>query len=128
MKKLVLRSEGTFHKVYQSRLTKYRNKRELISYFQIGILIIGIIICFFCFLIYVNKSSTEGRFLRSANNTLDEINFNYEIVKTKVLDLQKQNREKLNDSEKYGPSITILDTNVESITIPHEEIFDNSQE
>jgi len=121
MRKLVLKSEGTFHQVYESSLTKYRSKKELISYIWIGLFMVGILVCIVSFLIYVNKSSTEGYFLRTANSTLDNINFKYEIVKTQILELQKSNREKLNDSDKYGPSVTILDTNVEIITIPHKE-------
>jgi hypothetical protein len=69
------------------------------------------------FLIFVNKSSTEGYFLRQANTTLDNTNFKYEIVKTGVLDLQKANRDKLNNSDLYGPSITLLDASIESINI-----------
>ena len=69
------------------------------------------------FLIFVNKSSTEGRFLRQANNRLSDTNFRYDIVKTNILDLKKANRDKLNNSDLYGPSIGLLDANIESIVI-----------
>lgn len=118
MKKLVLLSEGTFHQAYKSRLTKYRIKKEFVSLVEIVILIIAIAFCTLMFLIFVNKSSTEGYFLRRANNTLDNTNFKYEIVKTEILDLQKSNWDKLNNSDLYGPSMTLLDANIESITLP----------
>jgi len=117
MKKLVLFSEGEFHQAYQSRLTKYRIKQEFITVFEIACLTIVVTFCFIMFLIFVNKSSTQGYFLRQANTTLDNTNFTYNMVKTDILDLQKSNRDKLNNSDHYGPSINLLDANIESIVI-----------
>jgi hypothetical protein len=122
MKKLVLYSEGNFHQVYQSRLTKYRIKKEFVSLAEILLLGIAIGFCVLMFLIFVNKSSTEGYFLRQANNNLADTTFKYDIIKTDLLDLQKANRDKLNTSELYGPSINLLDANIESIHIPEEEM------
>jgi hypothetical protein len=121
MKKLVLHSEGNFHQVYQSRLTKYRIKKEFISLAEIFLLGIAIGFCVLMFLIFVNKSSTEWYFLRQANNGLADTTFKYDIIKTDLLDLQKANRDKLNTSELYGPSINLLDANIESIQIPETE-------
>ena len=101
MKKLVLHSEGGFHQVYQSRLSKYRIKQEFIAAMEIVALIFAILFCILMFLVFVNKSSTEGYFLRQANTALDTTNFKYEIVRTNILDLQKVNRDKLNDSDLY---------------------------
>jgi hypothetical protein len=98
-------------------LTKYRIKKEFISLFEIILLALGIGFCLLMFLIFVNKSSTEGYFLRKANNVLSETNFKYEIIKTDILELQKANRDKLNHSDLYGPSIGLLDANIESIEI-----------
>jgi hypothetical protein len=118
MKKLVLHSEGGFHQVYQSRLTKYRIKKEFISFIEIALLLVAVGFCFLMFLIFVNRSSTQGYFLRQANNALTDTNFRYEIVKTDILDLQKLNRDKLNNtSELYGPSINLLDATIESLQI-----------
>jgi len=117
MKKLVLSSEGGFHQAYQSRLTKYRVKKEFIALVEIILIAIAIAFCMLMFLIFVNRSSTEGYFLRRANNKLENTNFRYEIVKTEVLKLQRLNRDKLNNSDLYGPSMTLLDANIESITL-----------
>ena len=117
MKKLVLHSEWGFHQVYQSRLSKYRVKQEFISAIEIFLLIFAILFCIVMFLIFVNKSSTEGWFLRQANTALDNTNFKYDIVRTNILDLQKTNRDKLNTPSLYGPSVTLLDANIESVII-----------
>jgi hypothetical protein len=95
MKKLVLHSEGGFHQLYQSRLNKYRIKKEFISAIEILGILLLIGICLLMFLVFVNKSSTEGYFLRKAQNTLTNTEFKYEIVKTDILDLKKVNWNKL---------------------------------
>lgn len=72
--------------------------------------------CLFCtimYLIFTNKSSTQGYFLRSARTDLNNTEFNYEIVKTEILDLDTQNRTKL---EQNNSSI-LSTTNVETIKI-----------
>jgi Holliday junction resolvase RusA-like endonuclease len=117
MKKLVISSEGGFHQSYQSRLTKYRIKQEFITAFEITCLGIVITLCFIMFLIFVNKSSTQGYFLRQANTAFDNTNFTFNMVKTDILNLQKNNRDKLNNSDLYGPSINLLDANIESIIV-----------
>jgi predicted PurR-regulated permease PerM len=128
MRKLVLRSEGSFHQLYQSWLTKYRNKKETISLIQIFFLLLGIFACFLVFLIYVNKASTQGYFLRDANSTLNHITEQYETIKPKIMNLEEQNMNKLNSSEKYGPSITILDTKVETLMLPNISPQEEQQE
>jgi hypothetical protein len=55
--------------------------------------------------------------LRQANNALDNTNFRHNIVRIDVLDLQKTNWDKLGNSDFYGPSVALLDANMESISI-----------
>ena len=113
MKKLVLSSEWKFHKVYQSWLNKYRVRKELVTLVEIIMLLIAILFCLLIFLIYINKSSTQWYFLRSARNTYNNTVFNHEIIKTDILDLKKINRDKLKENN----SKTSLWTNVETINI-----------
>ena len=113
MKKLVLSSEWKFHKVYQSWLNKYRVRKELVTLVEITMLLIAILFCLLIFLIYINKSSTQWYFLRSARNTYNNTVFNHEIIKTDILDLKKINRDKLKENN----SKTSLWTNVETINI-----------
>ena len=84
MKKLVLSSEWKFHKVYQSWLTKYRVKKEFVTLVEVW-----------------------------ARNTYNNTVFNYEIIKTDILDLKKINRDKLKENN----SKTSLWINVETINI-----------
>lgn len=113
MKKLVLKSEWKFHQAYQSRLNKYRVKKEFVTLVEIWMLIFAILFCVFVFLIYINKSSTQWYFLRSARNKYSDTVFNHEIIKTDVLDLKKINRDKLKENN----STTTLWINVETINI-----------
>lgn len=113
MKKLVLSSEWKFHKVYQSRLNKYRVKKEFITLLEIWLISFAVLFCIFIFLIFINKSSTQWYFLRSARNTYNSTVFNYEIIKTDVLDLKRLNWDKLRENN----SSTTLWTNIETIQI-----------
>ena len=113
IKKLVLSSEWKFHQKYQSWLNKYRVKKEFVTLVEIWMLVFGILFCLLIFLIYINKSSTQWYFLRSARNTYNNTVFNHEIIKTDILDLKKINWDKLKEND----SRTSLWTNIETINI-----------
>lgn len=113
MKKLVLSSEWKFHQVYQSWLNQYRVRKEFVTLVEIGMLLFAILFCILIFLIYINKSSTQWYFLRSARNTYNNTVFNHEIIKTDILDLKKLNRDRLKENN----SKTSLWTNVETINL-----------
>ena len=113
MKKLALSSEWKFHKVYQSWLSKYRVKKEFVTLVEIWMLAFAVLFCAFVFLIYINKSSTQWYFLRSARNTYNNTVFNHEIIKTDILDLKKINWDKLKENN----STTTLWINVETVDI-----------
>ena len=113
IKKLVLSSEWKFHQQYQSWLNKYRVKREFVTLVEIWMLGFAVMFCLLVFLIYINKSSTQGYFLRQARNTYNNTVFNHEIIKTDILDLKKINRDKLKENN----SRTSLWINVETINI-----------
>ena len=113
MKKLVLSSEWKFHQRYQSWLSKYRVKKEFVTLVEIWMLVLAVLFCIFVFLIYINRSSTQWYFLRSARNTYNNTVFNHEIIKTDILDLKKINRDKLKENN----SKTSLWINVETINI-----------
>lgn len=113
IKKLVLSSEWKFHQQYQSWLNKYRVKKEFVTLVEIWMLALAIWFCGLVFLIYVNKSSTQGWFLRDARNKYNNTSFNHEIIKTDILDLKTFNRDRL----KKNNSKTSLWINVETINI-----------
>ena len=113
IKKLVLFSEWKFHQQYQSWLNQYRVKREFVTLVEIWMLGLDVLFCILVFLIYINKSSTQGYFLRSARNTYNNTVFDHEIIKTDILDLKRVNRDKLKENK----SKTSLWINVETIKI-----------
>lgn len=84
---------------------------------QILLLFIGVIWCALLYILLINKASTEGYFLRKANNSLDNTNFSYRIVKADILELKQKNREKITNSDLYGPSLGLLDATIESVVI-----------
>lgn len=120
MKKLVLTSEWKFHQVYQSRLTKYRVKREFVMLIEILFLVLLIMFCIAIFLIFVNQSSTQWYFLRQAKSTLSNTEFDYWIVKTQIVELNPSNRNRLEENN----SSTRLWTNVEKILVDEPIIID----
>ena len=113
IKKLVLSSEWKFHQQYQSWLNQYRVKKEFVTLVEIWMLACAVLFCVFVFLIYINKSSTQWYFLRSARNTYNSTVFNHEIIKTDILDLKKVNWDRLRENN----SKTALWINIETINI-----------
>lgn len=113
IKKLVLSSEWKFHQQYQSWLNQYRVKREFVTLVEIWMLGLAVLFCLLVFLIYINKSSTQWYFLRSARNDYNNTAFKHEIIKTDILDLKTLNRDKLKENN----SRTSLWINVETINI-----------
>ncbi len=113
IKKLVLSSEWRFHQKYQSWLTKYRIKKELVTLVEICAIAFAALFCLSIFWIYVNKSSTQWYFLRQARSDYNDTVFKYEIIKTDVLDLKKINRDQLTANNRR----TSMWVNVEIVNI-----------
>ena len=113
IKKLVLSSEWKFHQQYQSWLNQYRVKREFVTLVEICMLLLAVLFCLLIYLIYINKSSTQWYFRKTARSTYDTTAFNHEIIKTDILDLKTINRDKLKENN----SKTSLWINVETINI-----------
>ena len=69
----------------------------------------------FFYLRFVSLSSTEWYFLRQANNDLSAASFEYEIVKTEILDQTQKNWEQMywNSQNKK-----IIDIRPEIVRIP----------
>ncbi|HRX63632.1 MAG TPA: hypothetical protein P5060_00835 [Candidatus Absconditabacterales bacterium] len=82
---------------------------------KIGALGLSILISGFFYLRFVSLASTEGYFLRQANNDLNSISFQHEIIKTEVLEQKRNNREQM-----YGnnQSKRIVDIRPEIVRIP----------
>ncbi len=108
MKKFVFLPKKIFKKGYAA----YSNKAQFhgilwSDIIKISIVSIRIVWAMYCYLKFVNLSWTRGFFLKQANNELDVAKFNYEILKIKLLEHEKESWDKLNFPTKENPMETI---------------------
>lgn len=82
---------GQVSKAYAWILNKYRNYDNVVELFKVGALSVFFLICGLSYLYFVNLSSTRGYFLKQANQNMTSITFQFEILKTKLLDYKQQN-------------------------------------
>ncbi len=104
MKKFIFTPKKLFSKKYADTFNKAQYKGLLWSdILKIWSIYLAILLSIFWYLTFVNLSSTEGFFLRQANNKLDVAKFNYEILKMKLLEHEKETRDKLTFPDKENP-------------------------
>lgn len=115
MKLLVLQSDWNFNKFYKSAVTLYRSHKLFWTVIEIFLLICAILACGITYILIINKASTEGYSLKQVNSTLSKTDFQYRIVKTNILDLKQQNWEKITSSNTYWQSMSLLDSNIETV-------------
>lgn len=115
MKKFAFISTNTIKEYYDFLLNKERNNRYVFDLVKIGWVILFIIVCSFTYFRFVSLSSTEWYRLRKANSDLSALNFQYEIVKTDILEKNQQNRANMywNNQTK-----TIVEVNPELVELP----------
>lgn len=102
-------------KVYGSFLHRYRKYDGLRDVVKLCAYVFFLVICGVSYLYFVNMASTRGYTLRQENQKLSTISFQYEIVKTKLLDYKQQNRDTV-----HGASFRrdIINVNAEVVKIP----------
>ena len=93
MKTFAFVPQKSITKMYGSFLHKYRRYDDIIEVLKVGTLSLVLVICLFGYLYLVNMSSTRGYFLRQENQKLSAISFQFEILKTKLLDYKQHNRD-----------------------------------
>lgn len=108
MKKFIF----TPRKILKKGYTAYTSKAQFrgilwLDIIKVSVVLIGILLSTFFYLKYVSLSSTEGYFLRQANNKLNVAKFNYEILKIKILEYEKETRDKLTFPTKENKIETI---------------------
>jgi len=74
-----------------------------------------LLVCGVSYLIFINKASTRGYFLRQENQKLNAISFQFEIVKTKLLDYKQQNRDAIHSATFKSD---VVNVNTEVVKIP----------
>jgi len=100
---------------YDSILIKYKRQDFFMDMTKIWLLLVVLIFTFFIYLIYVSKSSTRWYFLRKENQTLNEVSFQYEILKAQMLEQKQINWDKINTDQSKREVVTI---NTEVVRIP----------
>lgn len=79
--------------LYGSFLHKYRKSDAFRQMAKIFTYAAFLVLCGVVYLLYVNMASTRGYALRQENQKLSAISFQFEILKTKMLDYKQQNRD-----------------------------------
>ena len=67
------------------------------------------------YLLFINKASTRGYFLKKENQKLETISFQFEILKTKMLDYKQQNWESIASSTIKRD---VVDVTAEVVKVP----------
>ncbi len=91
MKQFAFVQKKSLTNLYGSFLQKYRKYDALMSMIKFFSLVAFLVLCAFSYLYFVNMASTRGYFLRQENQKLNTIFFQFEILKTKMLDYKQQN-------------------------------------
>jgi len=115
MQKFAFISQNSIKQCYNFVLNKQRAHKYFVDIIKIWSLLTWIVISGFFYLRFVSLASTKGYFLRQANNEFNATSFQYEIVKTKLLDQKQENREQM-----YGnnQNKSIVDIRPEIVKIP----------
>jgi hypothetical protein len=115
MKQFAFISTNSIQQCYKFLLNKQRTHKYFLDVVKIWWLFVFVLLCWFFYLRFVSLASTEWYFLRQANNELISIHFQYEIVKTELLDKTQNNREKMYSNNQTKK---IVDVRPEIVKIP----------
>ncbi|MCK9467391.1 MAG: hypothetical protein M0P94_03620 [Candidatus Absconditabacterales bacterium] len=117
MKKFAFISTNSIKEYYSFLLNKQKSHKFIIDTIKISGLFVFLALCGFIYLRFVSLASTEGYFLRKANNELASIQFKQEIVKTEILEQTQRNRERM-----YGTNQTkkIIEIRPEIVKVPNK--------
>jgi hypothetical protein len=105
----------SIRKTYTGLIMQYKRKDSLIDMIKIGFLVFALLFSFFIYLHYVSLSSTSGYFLRKENQKLNTISFQFEILKTKLLEERQRNRE---EASSFKGKREVVSVNADLVQIP----------
>ena len=117
MKTFAFVPQKSITKLYGSFLHKYRRYDDVIELLKVGTLAFVLVFCVFCYLYLVNMSSTRGYFLRQENQKLSSISFQFEILKTKMLDYKQHNWDAVQSS---SFTRNVVDVSAQVVKIPEK--------
>ncbi len=107
---------GQVNRAYAGIVSKYKRYDNIVELAKVGFLAFFLVCCILLYLYFVNMSSTRGYFLKQANQEMVAINFQYEILKTKLLDYKQQNRNSIQSSSFKRD---VVDVSAEIVQIPN---------
>ncbi len=115
MKKFAFISTNSIKEYYNFLLNKEKSSKYLLDLIKISGILLFAIICWLIYFRFISLSSTQWYWLRRANSDLSALNFQYEIVKTEILEKNQQNRTNMywNSQTK-----TIVEINPEFVELP----------
>lgn len=96
-------------------ILRYRRYDSTIEFLKVGALAAVLIFASLTYLLYVNRSSTRGYFLRQENQKLNTIQFDFEILKTTLLDYKQMNRETIKGTNQER---VVVDVRAEVVKLP----------
>lgn len=96
-------------------ILRYRRYDSTIELLKVGALVGTLLFAGLLYLYYVNLSSTRGYFLRQENQKLSTISFNFEILKTKLLDYKQLNRDTIQGT---NGKRDVVDVRAEVVKLP----------
>lgn len=107
---------GQVSKAYTWIISRYKRYDNIVELFKVGALSFFLVCCVLLYLYFINLSSTRGYFLKQANQEMVAINFQYEILKTKLLDYKQQN---WNSVQSTTFKRDVVDVSAEIVKIPN---------
>lgn len=107
---------GQVNRAYTWIVTRYKRYDNIVELFKVGALSLFLLVCGLFYLYFVNLSSTRWYFLKQANQNMVAITFQYEILKTKLLDYKQQN---WNSVQSTSFKRDVIDISAEIVKIPN---------
>jgi hypothetical protein len=117
MKTFAFVPQKSITKLYGSFLHKYRRYDDVIEILKVGLLSFVLVFCVLSYLYLVNMSSTRGYFLRLENQKLSSISFQFEILKTKMLEYKQYNWDTVQSSSLRRD---VVDVSAEVVKLPQK--------
>jgi hypothetical protein len=115
MKKFAFVPTKSITDFYGWLINKYKRSESLVNIFKLSFLMLAFFVCLFVYVYFVNQSSTSWYFLRKENQKLSIVNFQFDILKTKLLAYKQQNRESIYNTD-YKREV--IDVQAEVVKIP----------
>lgn len=106
---------NSLKRAYNGLILRYRRYDTTVEFLKVGFLVAVLMLAGFVYLFYVNMASTRGYFLRQENQKLSAVSFDFEILKTKLLEYKLANREAI---QSVNSRREVVNVKAEVVKIP----------